>query len=894
MSATDGTNALPPVSDDLPPVSDDSSAQGSTGKRSPAGALPQQIGRYRILGLLGSGGMGVVYVAEQDNPRRQVALKVMRPGTATPRRLRRFEHEAQALARLEHPGIARIYEADTSDSDQGSQPYFAMELIQGQLITTYATAQQLGVADRLRLLIDVCQAVEFAHKQGVTHRDLKPANILVGGDGRPKVLDFGVARLATSDTPAELTLTGMGELLGTPEYMSPEQATADPDQVDWRTDVYSLGVIAYELLAGRLPRDLRGKSLLAMAQTIREEEPTPLGSLNKAFRGDLDTIVAKALERDKSRRYQSAAELGDDLTSYLNDKPVRARPAGSLYQIRKFARRHRTLVAGIVGVVLALVAGTAAATWSALAARRAEREAQNYLTDAVAAQRRSEDLLADSYEQAARLAGQRGAWREAVALTDKALATDRYHDSVPLRLSKVRALLALDDRSRYVPEIEALAATPNLGPYEASVWLLQGEIQLWSDAHAEELVRRARAKGLPPAEDAYARALLAQTAPAAVAHLRRSLALDPYQPRARTVLELLLILLARLPEARLELSAHEALFPDDVNAKVLRAITLALAGDRAAADAVLDRLRGRLKEGDRAELRALIGLLVEVSKPANAPEPTKGSLNLLPLLVTGAPALARTWLTQGVPDDPKALVAAQRGYFRDLPLPPVLRKLTTGLLHMTNMASAQPDAATLRERAELVKILPEGTLLYLRAMELYAACWQVPAQWMPDRWTEVEKVALEAANTPALFSVHQHALALAIGAEMMIYRLTRKPEVLHRAVANMRAIRALGPYRYPHPELPVALAMLAKDWNLTRVLLDEWEQEDPGNPEALRNRARMELYTGHASAAMQAAEKALKKLPKDAELRRIRDGARTDLLKLLESSPATRPPKAAR
>ena len=337
--------------------------------------LPACIGGYRILALLGQGGMGTVYQAEQQHPHRMVALKVIRPGAASDQLLRRFEREAQALGRLQHPGIAQIYEAGTADSGLGPQPYFAMEFIQGRPLLEYADAQRLKTRERLALMAQVCEGVDHAHQRGIIHRDLKPGNILVDQHGQPKILDFGVARVTDSD--AQVTRqTELGQLVGTLAYMSPEQVLADPLALDARSDVYALGVVLYELLASRLPYTTQGKAIHEWVQAIREEEPARLSSIHRSYRGDIDTIVAKALEKDKARRYASAADLAGDIRRYLTDEPIVARPPSTAYQLRKFARRHKALVAGTAAVFLALVAGVMASTWAAVRAHRAERAAE--------------------------------------------------------------------------------------------------------------------------------------------------------------------------------------------------------------------------------------------------------------------------------------------------------------------------------------------------------------------------------------------------------------------------------------------------------------------------------------------------------------------------------------
>ena len=340
---------------------------------------PQYIGQYRILDVLGQGGMGIVYRAEQDNPRRIVALKVIKPGVESRETLKRFEHEGQVLGWLQDPGIAQVFEAGSAATEQGLQPFFAMEFIQGKPLTDYAYKQRLGIRERLELIAKICDAVHHAHQKGVIHRDLKPGNILVNNSGQPKILDFGVSRVIGADIQTVTLQTTAGQLLGTIAYMSPEQITSNPHKLDKRSDVYSLGVILYELMTGRVPIDVSNKGLPQAARAIVEEEPEPLHMVNRAYRGDVETIVTKALEKDKGRRYQSAADLAADIRRYLSDEPIAARPVTTLYQLRKFARRNKALVGGILVAFVALLIGfigTASQATRATHERNRAREAE--------------------------------------------------------------------------------------------------------------------------------------------------------------------------------------------------------------------------------------------------------------------------------------------------------------------------------------------------------------------------------------------------------------------------------------------------------------------------------------------------------------------------------------
>jgi eukaryotic-like serine/threonine-protein kinase len=319
--------------------------------------VPRTIGRFRVLRKIGEGGMGAVFEVEQDRPPRTVALKLLRPDLTQANALRRFELEAEILGRLQHPGIARIYDSGQVDMDLGSRPYLTMELVRGLPLTQHARKHAAGLNDCLELFVRVCDAVQHAHANGVIHRDLKPANILVDEVGQVKVLDFGIARLANDDLHSTTLLTGNGQIVGTLAYMSPEQACGVPEEIDTRSDVYSLGVLLYELLAGELPYEVSSTFLPDALQAIREREPRRLSAVRSSLRGDLETIVCKALEKERERRYASAAALAADLRHFLRHEPIEARPSSRVYTLRKFVRRNRVLVGSTLCVIAALSAG---------------------------------------------------------------------------------------------------------------------------------------------------------------------------------------------------------------------------------------------------------------------------------------------------------------------------------------------------------------------------------------------------------------------------------------------------------------------------------------------------------------------------------------------------------
>ncbi|MCC6677144.1 MAG: serine/threonine protein kinase [Phycisphaerales bacterium] len=398
----------------------------------------EDFGPYRILEVLGEGGFGMVYLAEQTEPvRRQVAVKVIKPGMDTRAVLSRFEAERQALALMEHPGIAKVLDAGMTP---GGRPYFAMELVRGLPLTDYCDRNRLSTRERLDLFIAVCQAVQHAHQKGIIHRDLKPSNILVSaqdGGPVPKIIDFGIAKAMHARLTDSSYHTLQGQFIGTPEYTSPEQADSQGLDVDTRSDIYSLGVVLYELLAGVLPIDssaIRGSGLASMSKVLREADPpkpstrlaglpgttdrrpdtppgtgprptatpediarlrrTDLRSLSRQLKGDLDWITMKAMEKDRTRRYESAGAFAADIQRHLASEPVIAGPPTTTYRVGKFLRRNRLAVSAAAAVLLLLISGFTAVSILYRQSEHQRREAQAARATADAQRQRAETALA--------------------------------------------------------------------------------------------------------------------------------------------------------------------------------------------------------------------------------------------------------------------------------------------------------------------------------------------------------------------------------------------------------------------------------------------------------------------------------------------------------------------
>lgn len=853
-----------------------------------------RIGRYQLVKKLGEGGMGAVYLAEQTQPvQRQVALKVIKSGMDSRQVIARFEAERAALSMMNHIYIARVLDAGSTST---GRPYFVMERVEGEPVTRFCDSQKLKIRRRLELFKRICAAVQHAHQKGIIHRDLKPTNILVSSQDNiplPKVIDFGVAKAITQHPDEETAFTMLGQIVGTLEYMSPEQARLNDASVDTRSDIYSLGVILYELMTGTTPLGPprnRKSDYLEVLSRIKHEEPLrpstsvtdtrrPLEDIARSrgveprrlaaqLRGELDLIILKALEKDPVRRYQTVQELSEDVGHYLNAEPISARPPTRLYLLRKFVRRNRSGVVTATAVLVTLIAGLALTAWYAVKATRAEQQlAEQFqqLQQSVRLEKQNEVLSRKLARQAeakkATLAAEinslikRGQWAEGLARMEE---YEQNHGTPPveLRVLRLNAIDGLSDREQLQREILALEADPESGTVESELRLWRGYGFLYDQNRSDDsvtLIRSAIAGALPPDDRLFAEGLIADSLPEAIGFYRQALLVSPFHSRARLQLAATLIFLGRYEEALAEIRVGQTLFVNDPRFYMAETISHALADEVDRALGALQVVEQRFPEAQTDNARSLIQMSQTVNRQFREYD-RAGLLDWMAILPDAWDLMKEdVYESMSLPEFQRAIIS--RAYGNLVTVMILQRFATHNKKHRNIIDSCQSGWAVHQDN--LFKTFEGWSWLALQNPRQAAAAF--------------EMATTSDGLFPDIRSQAHYGLFLG---RLKMYEQTADPTDMESAIQALQQYLEAGPFEMHRAATMLDACTAADRWDLARSICDQVVARGMSSRDWKLRLLESGLAAGKTGLALELCESLVQEYPDD---RRIRDRHQTIL-----------------